>query len=209
MSEPEGFFTQPWRGSEAGAAPNAAAPADVSPDAASGGAATAGAADGSPGGPLEGFPSLDVSAAVEAQIAAIPPDGRGWPVWQRAMTCIEHGLAKCEILEMLAAHQRDPVAKDEMATAMRRERADLAALRDRYQGELDEYEASLERAAAIRQKAEAEALVQEAARQAIRDDIAKAQREQAQLDWKAGTARADASHKAYMASLTNKYWSSS
>lgn len=141
------------------------------------------------------FPSLDVSAAVEAQIAAIPPDGRGWPVWQQALTCIEHGFAKCDILELLADHHRDRSAKEQMAAEMARERADLTALRKRYQGELDEYEASLERAAAIRQKAEAEALAQEAKRQAIRDDIAKAQRDQAQADWVAGTARADKVHK--------------
>lgn len=72
----------------------------------------------------------------------------------------------------------------------------------------EELEASLERAAAIRRKAEADALAQEAKRQATRDEVAKAQQEQAQRDWEAGRARADKAHKDYLASLTDKYWSS-
>ena len=191
MSESQGFFTKPWQGGDA--------------DPAASGAGAAAASD-----PLAGYPSLDVSAAAEAQIAAlaVDPATAGWPVWQQALTCISQGFAKCDILEVLAQGSRDDRAPAAMAAEMTRERADLEALQRRYQQLCDDYEASVERANEIIQAAHQDAMAQEAKRQAIRAEVAKAQQDQAQADWKAGVKRADDAHKAYIESLTNKYWSS-
>lgn len=197
MSDAEGFFTKPWRGDET--PPPAPPAAPSAPDA--GRAAT--------GEPLASFPSRDVSAAAEAQIAALAPDPEtaGWATWQAALTCITVGLGKCDILVTLAKHSPEEGAEALVAAEMDRERAELTALQAHYQRLCDDYEASMERANAILQKAHQESMAEEAKRQKMRDEVAAAESKQAHENWVAGTKRADESHKQFMGYLTNKYWS--
>lgn len=203
MSEPEGFFTKPWRGSDVPPAPE--------PEPAPAPASRTSSSPDSGGDPLAGFPDADVSAAVARQIGVLAsdPSAAGPFVWQQALTFIEHGLAKCHILDLIASSSPDPVAKTAMDAAVDGERGELQAMRDRYQRLVEEYEASMDRAAEILQEAHEDAMRQEAARQVIRDGIAKAQFDLGQSNWEAGAKRSDDAHKAFIESLTNKYWSSS
>lgn len=199
MGDGEGYFLKPWR---SGAGDADAAPAEAPVD---GGGAEVG------DDPLAGFPSRDVSAVVEAQIAALVPNP-SWAdpnVWQPALTCIAQGFAKCDILDLLAKGSPDDRAPALMATEMAKERTELKALQADYQKRYDEYAASLERADEIRAKSLKEAAAEEAKRQAMRDEVTALENKLWQERWDASKKRSDKSHTDYMASLTNKYWSSS